>query len=63
MHVARLLFMFTPAAMEGFFQEIGTAARAGVAPAPLTKAQLQQIVDLAPKYNLQLAPAPNGASA
>jgi quercetin dioxygenase-like cupin family protein len=57
---ARLLFMFTPAAMEGFFMEIGEPAQAGVTPAPLTKAQLGQIVELAPKYNLQLAPNPIG---
>lgn len=57
-HVARLLFMFTPAAMEGFFQEIGQYARAGEAPVPLTPRQLQQIVELAPKYNLLLAPNP-----
>jgi mannose-6-phosphate isomerase-like protein (cupin superfamily) len=57
-HVARLLFMFTPAAMEGFFMEIGQYARAGEAPAPLSDFQRQQIVELAPKYNLLLAPSP-----
>ena len=62
-HVARLIFLFTPAAMEGFFREIGTEARAGVAPQPLTPEQMQQIVDLAPKYDLQLALTPNGAPA
>jgi mannose-6-phosphate isomerase-like protein (cupin superfamily) len=55
LHVARLLFMFTPAAMEGFFLEIGTDARAGQAPSPMTPEQQRQIVELAPKYDLQLA--------
>ena len=56
LHVARMLFLFTPAAMEGFFREIGTDARAGAAPGPMTPRQLQQITELAPKYGLQLAP-------
>jgi quercetin dioxygenase-like cupin family protein len=59
-HVARLLFMFTPAAMEGFFMEIGEYARPGEAPPPLNPRQLKQIVDLAPSYNLVLAPNPAG---
>jgi len=60
LHVARMLFMFVPgsAEMETFFTEIGTEAKAGEAPAPLTAEQRQMIVDLAPKHGLRLAPKP-----
>lgn len=60
LHVARLIFMFTPAAgeMEDFFAEIGTPAVRGQAPVPMTPDQLRQIVELAPKHGLQLAPNP-----
>jgi mannose-6-phosphate isomerase-like protein (cupin superfamily) len=60
LHVARMLFMFVPgsAEMETFFTEIGTEAKAGEAPAPLTPEQRQMIVDLAPKHGLRLAPKP-----
>ncbi|MFH8491848.1 cupin domain-containing protein [Streptomyces longisporoflavus] len=52
---ARLLFMFTPAYLEKFFMEIGQEARAGEAPLPLTPEQQRQIVDLAPRHDLQLS--------
>jgi quercetin dioxygenase-like cupin family protein len=57
LHVARLLFLFTPSSgLENFFGEIGQPAQAGVAPLPLTDEQKRQIVELAPKHGLQLAP-------
>lgn len=55
-HVARMLFMFTPGGMEDFFRDIGEPARAGEAPLPMTPTQLQQIVELAPRHGLTLAP-------
>jgi quercetin dioxygenase-like cupin family protein len=60
LHVARLIFMFTPgaASMEEFFAEIGEPARQGEAPTPMTQEQLRQIIELAPKHGLQLAPNP-----
>jgi quercetin dioxygenase-like cupin family protein len=56
LHVARLVFLFTPGGMEGFFTGIGTDAQPGEAPLPLTAEQRQQIVDLAPYHGLVLAP-------
>lgn len=58
MHVARLLFMFVPGGMENFFTEIGTEARAGEPPAPLSPEQQQMIADIAPYHGLRLAPKP-----
>ncbi|MDG4865136.1 cupin domain-containing protein [Streptomyces sp. T-3] len=52
---AHLLFMFTPAYLEKFFMEIGQEARAGEAPVPLTDEQKRQIVEFAPRHDLQLA--------
>lgn len=58
LHVARLIFMFTPGGMEDFFTEIGQPARRGEAPTAFTPEQFQQIVEVAPKHGLQLAPNP-----
>ncbi|MFD9004735.1 cupin domain-containing protein [Streptomyces sp. NPDC059582] len=56
LHVARLLFFFTAAGMEGFFRELGTEAVKGESPTPFTPAQRKRIVEVAPKYDLKLAP-------
>ncbi|ONI84647.1 hypothetical protein ALI22I_29350 [Saccharothrix sp. ALI-22-I] len=64
LHNSRMLFLFTPAAgMEGFFNAIGTEAKPGVAPAPLTPEQMRQIVELAPQYGIMLSPPPPGRAA
>ncbi|MFC6094653.1 cupin domain-containing protein [Saccharothrix lopnurensis] len=56
LHVSRLLFLFTPSTgMENFFSAIGTPARPGIAPLPLTPEQQRQIVELAPEHDLRLA--------
>lgn len=55
-HVARLLFLFTPGGMEGFFTEIGQPAQAAKVPPPLTDEQKHLIPQLAPNYGLRLAP-------
>jgi quercetin dioxygenase-like cupin family protein len=56
LHVARLLFLFNPAGMEGFFSEIGEEAQAGVAPSPMTAQQRQRIGEVAPRYGLRISP-------
>lgn len=54
LHVARLIFMFIPGGMDGYFNEIGKEARQGEAPLPMTPEQLRMIVEIAPKYNLRI---------
>ncbi|WP_447008658.1 cupin domain-containing protein [Saccharothrix sp. DSM 118769] len=62
-HVSRLIFLFSPGAgMEGFFRAIGTEARAGEAPAPLTPEQRRMIPELAPRFGIVLAPPPLGGN-
>ncbi|MGW3286164.1 cupin domain-containing protein [Streptomyces sp. NPDC001002] len=56
LHVARLIFFFTTSGMEGFFNELGVPARKGEAPTPFSDADRKRIVEVAPKYNLKLAP-------
>jgi mannose-6-phosphate isomerase-like protein (cupin superfamily) len=58
LHVARLIFLFTPGGMDGYFTEIGEPARPGEPPSPLTDEQRRQIVDLAPYYGLLIEPPP-----
>jgi quinol monooxygenase YgiN/quercetin dioxygenase-like cupin family protein len=55
-HVAKLLFMFVPGAMDEYFTSIGIPAKPGEAPPPLTAEQLQRISDLAPYHGLTIAP-------
>jgi quercetin dioxygenase-like cupin family protein len=56
LHAARLLFLFTPGGMEGFFSEVGAAAQPGKAPEPMTVAQRQLIGKVASRYDLHLVP-------
>jgi mannose-6-phosphate isomerase-like protein (cupin superfamily) len=55
-HTARILFLFTPGGMDEYFTRIGTPARPGEKPPPLTPEQIGQISALAPEYGLVLAP-------
>jgi mannose-6-phosphate isomerase-like protein (cupin superfamily) len=56
LHAARLLFLFIPGGMEEFFSEIGMAAQPGRAPEPMTPAQRQLIGEVAPRYDVHIAP-------
>jgi quercetin dioxygenase-like cupin family protein len=62
-HVARMLFMFTPGAMDEYFAEIGRPAVPGQAPPPLTADQRRLIAELAPRHGLVLDPGPPPAAA
>ncbi|MGX4653728.1 cupin domain-containing protein [Micromonospora sp. SCSIO 07396] len=54
-HTARLLFLFTPGGMEGFFMSIGVDAQAGKVPLPMTPSQRDLIVELAGRYDFEPA--------
>ena len=56
LHVARTLFLFVPGGMDGYFTEIGVPARAGETGPALTEEQRRQVVDIAPRYGLTIAP-------
>jgi quercetin dioxygenase-like cupin family protein len=53
--VARLLFMFTPGGFEGYFQEIGHAARPGELPPRLTDEDVTRSAEAAPRYGVSVA--------
>jgi quercetin dioxygenase-like cupin family protein len=47
---ARMLFMYSPAGMEGMFPEIGTPGSRGVVGPPLNQADLAAMASVAEKY-------------
>jgi quercetin dioxygenase-like cupin family protein len=55
---ARALILFTPGGFERFFDEIGAPARPGEQAPPLGAADLERIVEVAPRYAVSIhAPA------
>lgn len=51
---ARMLFMYTPAGMEGMFAEIGTPGTRGLQAPPRTMADVEAIVAVAAKYRFSI---------
>ena len=51
---AKMLFMYSPAGMEGMFPEIGKPGRRGVVGPPLDPADLVAMASVAAKYNFTL---------
>jgi mannose-6-phosphate isomerase-like protein (cupin superfamily) len=51
---ARMLFGFTPAGFEEFFTEVGVRAVAGQAAPPLGPEEMARMLDLAPRFGLEL---------
>ena len=51
---ARMLFLFTPAGMEGMFAEIGQPARAGLPAPPPSAEDVARMLAVAPKYGFEL---------
>ena len=52
---ARMLIMVTPSGMERFFQEVGREATEGeTEPVAPTPEDIQKLVDVAPKYGLEI---------
>lgn len=49
---ARMLFMYSPAGMEGMFAEIGRPGRRGALPPPLDPADLEALASVTAKYRL-----------
>ncbi len=53
---ARMLFLYTPAGMEGMFGEIGTAAQPGLPAPPPGPSDIARMLAVAPKYGFTLLP-------
>lgn len=53
---ARMLFMYSPAGMEGMFPEIGTPGTRGVQAPPLNPADIAAMIAIAPKYRFSIVP-------
>jgi quercetin dioxygenase-like cupin family protein len=51
---ARLLFMFTPAGFEGFFESVGLAAQPGQQAPPLGEEEIARTAELAPRYGMEV---------
>lgn len=51
---ARMLFMYSPAGMEGMFAEIGTPGTRGVVGPPLGAADVAAMIAVAGKYNFTM---------
>ena len=51
---ARMLFMYSPAGMEGMFAEIGTPGRRGAQAPPRTAADIEALVGVAAKYGFSI---------
>jgi quercetin dioxygenase-like cupin family protein len=52
---ARMLFMYSPAGMEGMFAEIGSPGVRGVQGPPLGAADVAAMIGVAAKYNFSMA--------
>lgn len=56
---ATMILTFVPAGVEGFFKEAMVKAEDRTAtPPPLTPEQIQKMVEVGPKYNLEILPPP-----
>ncbi len=53
---ARMLFMYSPAGMEGMFAEIGTPGTRGTVGPPLGEADLVALASVAAKYRFAIVP-------
>ena len=51
---ARMLFMYSPAGMEGMFAEIGTPGTRGAAAPPRSMADVEAMIAIAPKYHFTI---------
>lgn len=51
---AHALILLAPAGFERFFAEVGSPARPGEQPAPLTPDELNHIIELAPRYGARV---------
>ncbi|MFD7734414.1 cupin domain-containing protein [Kitasatospora phosalacinea] len=58
LHVARMVFLFTPAGFDKFFLEAGDLARPGEQPQPWGPDRFGPILDLADGYGWQPGPEP-----
>jgi mannose-6-phosphate isomerase-like protein (cupin superfamily) len=51
---ARMLVMFTPGGMEGFFFEVGQPAEVGGTAPPLDSKEIEKTLAVAPKYGMEV---------
>jgi len=52
--VARMLFMYSPAGMEGMFAEIGSPGRRGTQAPPLSASELEALTGVAAKFRFSI---------
>jgi hypothetical protein len=52
--LARMLFMYSPAGMEGMFGEIGSPGRRGTQAPPLSASDLEALTSVAAKYRFSI---------
>ena len=57
---ARMLFLYTPAGMDGMFAEIGTPARAGEAAPPPGPEDVAKLLAVAATYGFEILPPAGG---
>lgn len=55
---AKMLFIYSPAGMEGMFAEIGTPGQRGVVGPPLSEADVTAMIGVAAKYKFEMPPPP-----
>lgn len=55
---AKMLFMYSPAGMEGMFAEIGSPGARGVVGPPLNEADVAAMVAVADRYHFTIGPPP-----
>ena len=51
---AKMLISIAPAGLENMFFEVGRTLEAGESPAPPTHAEIEKLLELAPKYGLEI---------
>lgn len=55
---ARMLVFVTPAGLEKFFEEVGEEATDESSPPPFGQAEIERLLAIAPKYDLEIPPLP-----
>ena len=51
-----MLAAFTPAGIEGMFFEVGRPATEGSSPAPPDQEEIEKLLAVAPRYNVEILP-------
>jgi quercetin dioxygenase-like cupin family protein len=55
---ARMLIVVTPSGLEQFFAEVGLEATTRSSPPPVTPADIEKLLAVAPRYGIEIQPPP-----